>query len=147
MGWTHVLEGESCARSPQILVGRMKIRIWVDRLGREICYGEKRRSAQRSNKNGRDLGEGREGGTATEKSDIKMNWAAVFAALSLSFSLHFLLNQFFSAVVTLSRRPIDSPERKGGGNPIFLFSLRMMCGLSWLSLSLSLSRGKRRKCI
>ena len=61
---------------------------------------------------------GREG-TATEKSDIKMNWAAVFAALSLS--LHFLLNQFFSAVVTLSRRPIDSPERKGGGNPIFLF--------------------------
>ena len=48
-----------------------------------------------------------------------MNWAAVFAALSLS--LHFLLNQFFSAVVTLSRQPIDSPERKGGGNPIFLF--------------------------
>ena len=70
---------------------------------------------------------GREG-TATEKSDIKMNWAAVFA-LSLSLSLHFLLNQFFSAVVTLSRRPIDSPERKGGGNPIYLFVLRMMCGL------------------
>ena len=117
----------SSREGAQILVGRMKIRIRVDRLAREICYGEKRRSAERSNKKGRDLGEerGREG-TATEKSDIKMNWAAVFAALplslSLSLSLHFLLNQFFSAVVTLSRQPIDSPERKGGGNPIFLFS-------------------------
>ena len=28
-------------RSPQILVGRMKIRIWVDRLGRDLLWREK----------------------------------------------------------------------------------------------------------
>ena len=59
----------------------------------------------------------------------------------LPLSLHFLLNQFFSAVVTLSRRPIDSPERKGGGNPIFLFS-------EWCVVSRgSLGKDRERKCV
>jgi hypothetical protein len=44
------------------------------------------------------------------KSDIKMNWASWFLPLSLSLSPS--PNQFFSAVVTLSRQPIRSEERR-----------------------------------